>query len=124
MNTALDLPSPLPPGLRLSRVRDHPLRACYPYGAHDIAVHLVGPALPDTGRLLGGLVPALFAADPRCRRLVAAPDEDDLIARHTFETAGFHRVTEADLPTGTVVLYTVEPLWLADLPTALDDMPH
>jgi hypothetical protein len=120
--TALDLP--LPPGLRLYRVRDHPLRACYPYGAHDLAVRLVRQDLAEAGRLLRDLVPALFAADPRCRRVVAAPAEDDIAAQAAFEAGGFRRVAEADLPDGSVVLYTVEPPEIAELPTALDDMPH
>ncbi|WP_367325655.1 GNAT family N-acetyltransferase [Streptomyces sp. HUAS ZL42] len=118
-----------PVELRLHRVAHHPLRACYPYGAHDISVGLV---LPDhaeagqdlAGRLLGDLVPALFAADPLCRRVVAAPAEDDTATQDTFAAGGFRRITEADLPSGSVVLFAAEPSWLADLATALDDMPH
>ncbi|MGN9757283.1 hypothetical protein [Streptomyces sp. SD31] len=68
--------------------------------------------------------PALFAADPHCRRIVAAPAEDDSPARLALETAGFRPVTEADLPGGTVVLYTAEPPAVMALSTALDDMPH
>ncbi|WP_172638779.1 GNAT family N-acetyltransferase [Streptomyces tailanensis] len=107
-------------------MQDHPLRACYPYGGHDIAVELAPEetANPLIGRLLKDLVTALFTADPRCRRVVAAPAEDDAAAQDAFETGGFRRVTEADLPTGTVILFTTEPPWLAELPTALDDMPH
>jgi hypothetical protein len=115
-----------PVELSLHRVQHHPLRACYPYGAHDIAVGLV--LLEDAGtmavRLLNDLVPALFAADPHCRRVVAAPAEDDTAAQNVFRAGGFRRVAEADLPTGSVVLFTAEPSWLAELPTALDDMPH
>ncbi len=115
-----------PVELRLYRVQRHPLRACYPYGAYDIAVGLV--LVQDTqsmaGRLLNDLVPALFAADPHCRRVVAAPAEDDTALQAAFEAGGFRRVAEADLPNGSVVLFTAEPSWLADLPTALDDMPH
>ncbi|MEU2913974.1 GNAT family N-acetyltransferase [Streptomyces massasporeus] len=115
--------------LRLYRVQHHPLRACYPYGAHDIGLGLILPDRSETGqelvpRLLGGLVPALFAADPLCRRVVAAPAEDDTATQTALANGGFHRVTEADLPGGSVVLFTAEPAWLADLPTALDDMPH
>ncbi|MGW0707528.1 GNAT family N-acetyltransferase [Streptomyces sp. NPDC002643] len=107
--------------LRLYRVQHHPLRGCYPYGAHDIAVELASADAPD---LLTALVPALFTADPLCRRVVAAPAEEDTKAQEVFERGGFRRVTEADLPHGSVVLFTAEPHWLADLPTALDDMPH
>ncbi|MDO0911414.1 GNAT family N-acetyltransferase [Streptomyces sp. DT2A-34] len=115
-----------PVELRLHRVQHHPLRACYPYGAYDIAVGLVlvENAENMAGRLLNDLVPALFTADPNCRRVVAAPAEDDTATQRVFEAGGFRRVAEADLPDGSVVLFTAEPSWLADLPTALDDMPH
>jgi RimJ/RimL family protein N-acetyltransferase len=75
-------------------------------------------------RLLRDLVRALFTAEPRCRRVIAAPDEDDTATQLLLEEGGFRRVTEADLPRGTVVLYAVEPPGLATLSTALDDMPH
>jgi hypothetical protein len=107
-------------------VAHHPLRACYPFGAHDLAVDVV-PSPGAEGlaaRLLRELVPALFAAEPRCRRVIAAPQEDDTATQLLLEEAGFLRVTEADLPRGTVVLYAVEPPSLATMSTALDDMPH
>ncbi|MBK3573913.1 GNAT family N-acetyltransferase [Streptomyces sp. MBT65] len=115
-----------PVELRLHRVQHHPVRACYPYGAHDIAVGLVLVEDAETMavRLLSDLVPALFAADPHCRRVVAAPAEDDTATQSAFEAGGFRRVAEADLPNGSVVLFTAEPAWIADVPTALDDMPH
>ncbi|WP_189783545.1 hypothetical protein [Streptomyces capitiformicae] len=106
-------------------MRDPPLRVCYPYGGHDIAVEPTAgeTAQPLVGRSLNGLVTALFAAAPLCRRVVAAPAEDDTAAQGAFEAGGFRRVTEADLPTGTVVLFTAEPSWLADVPTALTTCP-
>ncbi|MFK4102889.1 GNAT family N-acetyltransferase [Streptomyces sp. NPDC019531] len=115
--------------LEIHRVPHHTLRACYPFGAHDLAVEVVLPAPGPSGqapasRLLRELVPALFAADPRCRRVVAAPAEDDSPAQRALEAAGFRRVTEADLPGGTVVLFTAEPPAVAGVSTALDDMPH
>ncbi|MER5802172.1 GNAT family N-acetyltransferase [Streptomyces mirabilis] len=118
-----------PVELRLHRVQHHPLRACYPYGAHDIAVGLVLPDLTEAGqdlagRLLKNLVPALFSADPLCRRVVAAPAEEDIAAQSVFEAGGFRRVTEVDLSDGSVVLFAAEPPRITDLPTALDDMPH
>ena len=111
---------------QVHRVAHHPLRACYPYGAHDLAVSIARPT-PEEGpaaRLLQDLVPALFTADPRCRRVIAAPDEDDTATQLLLEQGGFHRVAEADLPDGSVALYAVEPPRLAGFPTALDDMPH
>jgi RimJ/RimL family protein N-acetyltransferase len=124
-----------PPGggtaleLHLHRVQRHPLRASYPYGARDIAL---GLALPDrspagqdlAGWLLRDLVPALFAADPLCRRFIAAPSEDDTATQNALEKGGFRRVTEADLPEGSVVLFAAEPPRVSGVSTALDDMPH
>ncbi|WEH12403.1 hypothetical protein [Streptomyces sp. VNUA24] len=128
-------------------VPHHPVRACYPYGAHDVVVWLGdgddetdhgddetdhGDRADRAGRvpeeagadLLRVLVPALFAADARCRRVVAAPDEDDGHAQRVLAAGGFRRITEADLPHGSVVLFAAEPPELAGLSTALDDMPH
>ncbi|WP_055713556.1 GNAT family N-acetyltransferase [Streptomyces torulosus] len=115
----------------LHPVPDHPVRACYPFGAHDLVVGLVlpGPDPAENGpglaaRLLRDLVPVLFALSPRCRRVVAAPDEDDTATQLALEAGGFRRIGEADLPGGTVVLFAVEPPAVAGLSTALDDMPH
>ncbi|WP_193241936.1 GNAT family N-acetyltransferase [Streptomyces phaeolivaceus] len=117
--------------LELHRVPDHPLRACYPFGAHDLAIGLVPPSPDGAGpgpgpaaRLLRDLVPALFALDPRCRRVIAAPDEDDTATQLVLEEGGFSRIVEADLPGGSVVLFAAEPTGIARLSTALDDMPH
>ncbi|WP_200301220.1 GNAT family N-acetyltransferase [Streptomyces adelaidensis] len=120
--------------VRVQHVRHHPLRACYPYGAHDLVVRLDergdragrGPlhGSESASALLRALVPALFAADARCRRVVAAPDEHDLEAQRVLAAGGLRRITEADLPDGSVVLFAVEPPDIAELSTALDDMPH
>ncbi|MGW6908667.1 GNAT family N-acetyltransferase [Streptomyces sp. NPDC054940] len=115
--------------LHLSRVSRHPVRACYPFGAHDLVVALVLPGSAPSGedvasRLLRQLAPALFAADARCRRIVAAPDEHDAVGRRVLAAGGFREITEAELPDGGVVLFATERPEIADLSTALDDMPH
>lgn len=115
--------------VRIQRVLHHPLRGCYPFGSHDLAVDLVLPEPAPSGQspasgLLRGLGPALFAAAPNCRRVIAAPDEHDVRAQRVLEAGGFRRITEADLPDGSVVLFAVEPPGIAGLSTALDDMPH
>lgn len=115
--------------LRLDRVSQHPVRACYPFGAHDLVVALVlpepAPSVADlASRLLRRLVPALFAADPRCRRIVAAPAQHDAVGLQALDAGGFRQVTEAELPDGDVVLCAAERPEIAELSTALDDMPH
>lgn len=111
--------------LEIHRVPHHPLRACYPFGAHDLILSVTPPTetAPIT-ELLRSLLSALFTADPRCRRIIAAPAENDSETQRTLEAAGFRRVTEADLPDGSVVLYTAEPPAVTSVSTALDDMPH
>ncbi|WP_371572665.1 hypothetical protein [Streptomyces sp. NBC_01314] len=129
--------------VRVQRVRHHPLRACYPFGAHDLVVwlgdgdgHGGDGGSPDrddraarvperaAAGLLRVLAPALFAADARCRRVIAAPDEHDVRAQRVLAAGGFRRIAEADLPDGSVVLFAAEPPDIAELSTALDDMPH
>lgn len=130
--------------VHVQRVQHHPVRACYPFGAHDLVVWLGDGGTGRTehgdradhadraGRvpeaagadLLRVLVPALFAAAPRCRRVIAAPDERDVHAQRVLSAGGFRRITEADLPDCSVVLFAAEPPALAELSTALDDMPH
>lgn len=140
--------------VHVQAVPHHPVRACYPFGAHDVVVWLGdgddetdhgdhgtdhgdgGTDHGDRGAraarvpeeagadLLRVLVPALFAADARCRRVVAAPDEYDGHAQRVLLAGGFRRITEADLPHGSVVLFAAEPPEVAGLSTALDDMPH
>ena len=117
--------------LELHRVPGHPLRACYPFGAHDLAVGLVLPSPDEAGpgpgpaaRLLRDLVPALFALAPRCRRVIAAPDETTPPPNSPWRTADSAGSQEADLPGGSVVLFAAEPPGIAGVSTALDDMPH
>ena len=74
----------------------------YPADPYDLGVHIaVGPR-SATGRGLGrelvaGLAEGLFAADPRCSRVVADPDVRHLMARRMFAGAGFEPLAEADL---------------------------
>jgi hypothetical protein len=117
-----DVPEEFP--VRVQRVWQHPLRAAYPMGAHDVVVWLDRSAPDAAAGLLRALTPAVFAVDPRCRRVVAAPDEGDLRTQRVLEDGGFRRIAEADLPGGTVVLFVAEPPGIAGLSTALDDMPH
>ncbi|WP_326731651.1 GNAT family N-acetyltransferase [Streptomyces phaeochromogenes] len=115
--------------LGISRVLGHPLRGCYPPGARDLALDI---RLAEAGRsgqrlalgFLRTLTPALFAADPQCRRVVAAPAAADTAVRQVFEAAGFRETGEAVLLGHSVVLLVAEPTRIVNQSVALDDMPH
>ncbi|WP_335933551.1 GNAT family N-acetyltransferase [Streptomyces sp. PTD5-9] len=113
--------------VEIRRVLTHPLRGCYPVGAHDLLLALVPLSprpSPAAASLLDALTEALFAADPRCRRVMAAPDVDDAPAHERYAAGRFRTVAEADLPERTVTLMVVEPPRITGVSTALDDMPH
>jgi RimJ/RimL family protein N-acetyltransferase len=70
---------------------------------HDLGVHLAIGDAGRTGRGLGRAVlravaDGLFAADPRCRRVVGDPAAGHHAARRAFAAAGFAPVGEVDLP--------------------------
>ncbi|MFD0035393.1 GNAT family N-acetyltransferase [Streptomyces sp. NPDC055059] len=116
----------------IHRVLNHPLRGCYPVGAHDLLLELVitapRPPSPVDARevsvLLESLVAVLFAADPSCRRIMTAPAVEDTDAQERYAAGGFRSVGEADVHEGTVVLMVIEPAQITTIATALDDMPH
>ncbi|MFB7914960.1 GNAT family N-acetyltransferase [Streptomyces sp. NPDC056061] len=113
--------------VEIQRVLSHPLRGCYPVGAQDLLLVLQPLAPqpePETAALLGALTRALFGADPRCRRIMAAPDAEDVPARERYTAGHFRTVAEADLHERTVTLMVVEPPQVTEVSTALDDMPH
>ena len=121
----------------VQRVLDHPLRGCYPVGGRDLLLSLLplSPAPlspeplpsrpePEAGALLDALAQALFGADPCCRRVMAAPDSDDVRAQERYASGRFRAVAEADLHERSVTLMVVEPAQVTGVSTALDDMPH
>ncbi|GGV76176.1 hypothetical protein GCM10015535_07550 [Streptomyces gelaticus] len=113
--------------VEIQRVLSHPLRGCYPVGARDLLLALVPLSPqpePDTAALLDALTQALFGADPRCRRIMAAPDVEDVPALERYTAGHFRTVAEADLHEHTVTLMVVEPPRVTEVSTALDDMPH
>ncbi|MBW6436924.1 acetyltransferase [Actinoplanes hulinensis] len=74
----------------------------YPAEPYDLGVHIAVGPLEATDRGLGrelmaALVDGLFAADPRCPRVVADPDARHAMARRMFAAAGFEPLTEVDL---------------------------
>ncbi|MFH8475681.1 GNAT family N-acetyltransferase [Streptomyces sp. NPDC018000] len=113
--------------VEIQRVLSHPLRGCYPVGAHDLLLAVIPLAPqpePDAVALLDALTQALFGADPRCRRVMAAPDVADVPALERYTAGRFRTVAEADLHERTVTLMVVEPPQVMEVSTALDDMPH
>ncbi|MEV6599796.1 GNAT family N-acetyltransferase [Actinoplanes sp. NPDC051346] len=74
----------------------------YPAAPHDLGVHVAVGPLPATGRGLGrelmrAVAAGLFAADPRCERVLADPDVRHDRARRMFAAAGFDPIAEVDL---------------------------
>ena len=76
---------------------------CLDVDAHDLGVHIAIGDPDRTGRGLGprvlrAVVGGLFAADPRCARVLGDPDASHTVARRAFAAAGFAPVAEVDLP--------------------------
>jgi RimJ/RimL family protein N-acetyltransferase len=95
--------------LELYRVRLDVLAAYYEYDDHDWGVHVAIGDAARTGaglgrRLLAAVADALFAADPRCRRVVAEPDVRNAPSLRAFAAAGFERSAKLDLPGKTAAL--------------------
>ncbi|MFV8309476.1 GNAT family N-acetyltransferase [Mycobacteroides chelonae] len=108
-------------GLRLRRCHSGRLRSAYPVGAHDVQIVAVAgtPTVEDLCRA----VAAVYEADPACRRVVFAPDTEDVRAIEMAQQAGFRVVIEVDIPGATVKLLVHEPPWVMAGYAHLDSMP-
>lgn len=85
------------------------IAAFYDYDQHDLGVHIaIGEkALTGKGlavRLGQVLAPSLFAADPRCRRIVVEPDVTNTAAVRVAQGLGFRPAGEIELPEKTGLL--------------------
>ena len=74
----------------------------YPADPYDLGVHLAIGDRQRTGRgrgraLVRAIAEGLAVADPRCRRVLADPDERHLVARRTFVAAGYRLIGVRDL---------------------------
>ncbi|MDU0288078.1 GNAT family N-acetyltransferase [Saccharothrix longispora] len=81
----------------------------YPARPHDLGLHLAVGELAMTDRglvrsLLPVLADALFAADPRCTRVVLEPDVRNRRAISSFTAGGFAPVGEVLLPDKVALL--------------------
>ena len=89
--------------VELYRVRHDRLAEYYSWQEHDWGLHL---AIGDTGfvgrgigrRLIRSLADALLRADPRCDRVVAEPDVENVPSVRAFGAAGFVSQGELELP--------------------------
>ncbi|WP_369192200.1 hypothetical protein [Streptomyces sp. R08] len=99
--------------VRVERCAAGRLRDAYPVGARDIEVSIDGPCPPDVlTDLLGALTDAVTGEDPRCRRVVFAPDSADQTRIRAADSAGFRYVLDVDLGADAVSLFVAEPLWV------------
>jgi RimJ/RimL family protein N-acetyltransferase len=74
----------------------------YPADPYDLGLHLAigDPARTGHGEgraMVRAIAEGLSVADPRCRRVLADPDERHVIARRMFRGAGFHLLGVCDL---------------------------
>jgi RimJ/RimL family protein N-acetyltransferase len=81
----------------------------YQHHPHDLGAHIAIGERALTGKgyaiKLGSvLAPALFAADPLCRRIVGEPDASNLPAVRVAEALGFRRITDVVMPDKTAAL--------------------
>lgn len=102
-----------------------PLGKAYPAGIADL--ELDAGALRDT-RALRAVGDRILRENPSCRRIVLPVPAGDLDAIGFGEDAGFRYVVDVDVPgvRGAVTelaLLVMEPSWVADAPTAVDDLP-
>ncbi|MDT0303831.1 GNAT family N-acetyltransferase [Streptomonospora wellingtoniae] len=77
---------------------------------HDIGFHIAIGDPRRTGRgvgkeILDAFAAAVFAAEPRCRRILMEPDAANAAARRAAAKAGLAFLAEADLPHKRAALY-------------------
>jgi RimJ/RimL family protein N-acetyltransferase len=111
--------------LQVYRVARDRLRSSYGFDDHDLGVHIAIGRDTDIDRrhgraILRAACEGLLAADPRCRRVVAEPDETNQLSVRAFLAAGFEYVRRIELPEKTASLL-VFPRTPADavLPSAV-----
>lgn len=109
------------PGFQRQLCLTGQLRNAYPVSSHD--VQIVIDAGAATVEDLCGAASSIFEGDPACRRVVFAPDADDVDSIEVAERAGFRMVVEVDLPGATVKILVCEPQWVTDGYVELNSVP-
>lgn len=117
-------PDGLAPEVTLERCAAGRLRNAYPVSEHDLEARVSELPAAALAALLAELAPAVFTADPRCRRLVFAPPEGELALLSAAEEAGFRYVVDVDLAEGLVSLAVAEPGWVTAVDMDLDRVPQ
>lgn len=102
-----------------------PLGNAYPAGIADLELDLRGLGDPDA---LRGVGEQILRENPACRRVVLPVPAGVLDAIGFAEDAGFRYVVDVDVAgeRGEITelsLLVLEPGWVADAPTAVDDLP-
>jgi hypothetical protein len=94
----------------------------YQADAYDIGLHAAIAELTLINEGLGRLLPphvvtSVFEAEPRCRRIMFAPDHRNTTARRVCEFAGCTFLGEHDMSNRRMALYAL-PRSRADIPAA------
>ena len=110
--------------LVLSRSARSSLAAAYPVGSSDLLVTVEAGEPAAVGQALASLVPALWQADPKARRLLVAVEHEDAALTEALTRAGLAHAVAVDTAEGTTVtLFAAEPEHVRNEPSDIDDMP-
>jgi RimJ/RimL family protein N-acetyltransferase len=99
--------------LEIYRAAKDSIAPCYDCEPYDLGLHA---AIADTGLVHRGvglglfprIIASLFAAEPRCRRVVFDPDHRNIAARKVCEVAGCSFLGEYDMSNRRMALYAFD----------------
>lgn len=87
-------------GVHLSRTAYGRLRDTYPVGEQDIELRVEAVAPDELPAVLAAVTPALFRADPACRRVVVAVASGAVDTVGAVEDGGYRYVVDVQIPAG------------------------
>lgn len=100
------------------------LRDAYPISLDDVELHVTNQsASPALTSALAELSRSILTADRHCRRVVFAASARDEAVVAAARAAGFRYVLDVDVPGAELTLLVVEPKWVTDVDSGLDDVP-
>ncbi|WP_396925232.1 GNAT family N-acetyltransferase [Mycolicibacterium sp.] len=99
--------------LELYRAAKDSIAPCYEVDPYDLGLHaaIASTRLLNRGiglDLLPQIITNLFAADPRCRRVMFDPDHRNVAARRVCEAAGCRFIGEFDMSNRRMALYAFD----------------